>query len=303
MEKEEIIKKWLEGSLSDDEKKSFEKTKEYKELNRLNNAILSFKAPVFPVEEELNRFSHIEPKEKIIALDWIKPLLRIAAVLLLVSSFGYWVYNTNFNSKIGETIAYGKTELYLPDSSFVALNKHSNLVYFTEKWSETREVKLTGEAFFKVAHGSKFDVITNAGVITVLGTAFNVKNREGYFEVICYKGLVEVVSHKITIQLSANHSVRFINNEMHQEVVLNKNAPDWLNEESSFKSVPFYLVLEEFERQYNVTIIAKELDLSQSFTGGFDYKDINVALKSITTPGNYSYQINKDTIILFAKNE
>jgi ferric-dicitrate binding protein FerR (iron transport regulator) len=47
---------------------------------------------------------------------------------------------------------------------------------------------------------ANFSVNTTAGVITVLGTQFNVKERN-YFEVHCYEGLVSVTHNNETIKL------------------------------------------------------------------------------------------------------
>jgi Fe2+-dicitrate sensor, membrane component len=65
----------------------------------------------------------------------------------------------------------------------VNLNSSSQLSYSKNKWDSKREVTLNGEAFFKVSKGSTFDVITLNGKVSVLGTQFNVKQRENYFEV------------------------------------------------------------------------------------------------------------------------
>lgn len=303
MGNDKLVKKWLEGSLSEAEKESFKQTKDYKSLNRLSNALLSFKPNNFSVEEELKRLATINSskKGKVITFNMRNPLLRIAASILLVFSIGYVIYLNNIAHEEEYTTANSNTEFYLPDSSFVALNVHSKLTYSTKKWHKLREVHLKGEAFFKVAPGSNFDVKTTSGIISVLGTEFNVKNRDDYFEVTCYEGLVQVAVGEKIFQLGTNQSLGIIAGKIYEQIDLANYHPGWLDGESSFKSIPFYLVLEEFEREFDVTIVAQDLDLKQSFTGGFDNKDINIALKSITTPGNFGYQIKKDTIVLFSK--
>ena len=305
MENEELIKKWLKGSLSEAESEMLKRTKDQQSLNRLSKALLLFKSQKYPVKEQLQRLTHSveQDKGKMVALRWLNPLLRVAAVFLLVFSIGYLVYYKYFSNEIVETIAKVTTELYLLDSYFVVLNVYSSLKYSTRKWSKKREVILQGEAFFKVTKGSKFDIKTTFGIISVLGTELNVKNWHGYFEVICYGGLVQVVTQERTVQLSANQLLRFIAGEMYEGVVLNESYPSWLNGESSFNSVPLYLVLKELERQYDVTIVADDIELHQSFTGGFDYKDIEIALESITSPVNLNYQIKADTIILFSDSQ
>ncbi len=62
-----------------------------------------------------------------------------------------------------------------------------------------------------------------------------------------------------------------------------------MRDETSFRSVPYSVVLKEFERQYNVDITAPEAtDLY--FTGSFSNKDIETALKSITLPFRLKYR-------------
>ena len=91
-----------------------------------------------------------------------------------------------------ETMASEKTTVTLPDNSTAQLNSKSEISYSEKKWDKKRTVNLKGEAYFKVAKGSKFDVKTTAGIVSVHGTQFNVKNRKNYFEVKCFEGLVGV---------------------------------------------------------------------------------------------------------------
>ena len=72
----------------------------------------------------------------------------------------------------------------------------------------------------------------------------------------------------------------------------------WLNNESQFKSLPYKEVLEEFERQYNVTILAKDIDVNQLFTGSFSHNNIDIALQSISLPLHLNYSKKDNTITL-----
>ena len=47
MNKDELIKKWLDNNLNSQEQKAFEQLPDYKEIIRLSNAMTSFKAPEF----------------------------------------------------------------------------------------------------------------------------------------------------------------------------------------------------------------------------------------------------------------
>lgn len=74
----------------------------------------------------------------------------------------------------------------LPDGSKVVLQANSQLDYPASFDGKTREVTLTGEAFFDVAHNAARPFIIHSGKIktTVLGTAFNIKAWPSDKEVI-----------------------------------------------------------------------------------------------------------------------
>lgn len=74
----------------------------------------------------------------------------------------------------------GQYTLLLPDGSKVWLNAASSLKFSVPFSEESRDVELTGEAFFEVAkdNESPFSVITNHQKVEVLGTSFNVNAYE-----------------------------------------------------------------------------------------------------------------------------
>ena len=74
-----------------------------------------------------------------------------------------------------------------------------------------RDLTLEGEAYFKVQKGQTFSVNTTDGVVKVLGTHFNVKQRNNYFEVNCYEGLVSVTYNNETVKLPPGKTFRLIN--------------------------------------------------------------------------------------------
>ncbi len=296
MKREELIKKWLDHNLNETELKAFEALEDYDELMQLSNAATSFSAPEFNTEDTLAELTNtIKMRKARSANSWIKPLLRIAAVVLIGFSIYYYTsgLDTNHNTLIAE-----HTLFELPDASTVNLNAKSSITYNKRSWQKNREVVLEGEAFFKVAKGSKFDVKTDAGIVSVLGTEFNVKQRPGYFEVTCYEGLVSVTHNEKTIKLKPSDIFavidgKIITNEKEESIL-----PSWINNESSFKSRPLKNVVSEFERQYNVSISTNQVDIKQLFTGSFTHDDMELALKSITLPLNLKYKKTGNSIVL-----
>ena len=152
MNKEEEIRKWLVGELSETERKEFELSSEFAKIERLQEAVKSFKAPDYSIDTELNKLSkNIFHQQKTINFyDKISPLLKIAAILIFVIAtglFSYKYFNTINNR--GEWIAE-QSEVYLPDSSLVIINSGSKIRFSKDNWAKDRNVELKGEAFFKV---------------------------------------------------------------------------------------------------------------------------------------------------------
>jgi len=299
MKKEEYIKKWIEGTLSAEERAILESSGELKNLEKLNKALQSFKAPEYDIEASLSEMkSSRKGASKVLVLSWLRPLASIAAVFLLIIS-SYFFFYLNVNTTIETTFA-DKSGVYLPDSSFVNLNALSQISYKANFWKYKREVELEGEAFFKVASGAQFDVVTSSGVVSVLGTEFNVKNRAGFFEVVCYEGKVKVKNDNQSSDLLAGQSFRLVNGNIEKLANLKEAAPGWINDRSSFNSIPIGHVIEELERQYGVSVEIKNLNTKQLFTGSFEHNDLDLALKSITLPLSLEYQVLSDNEIIIS---
>ncbi len=294
MNKEEYIKKWLNDELNEEERLKFEQTEDFKSLQKLSYNLRAFKSPEYDVEAELDKvMEQTFSNTKVISVNWFSTPARVAAAVVFIVGIYFLFFN---NSKIIiETMAGKKTEIYLPDSSLVVLNANSRLTYNVAKWDSKRSVSLNGEAFFKVAKGSRFDVITKSGIVSVLGTRFDVKERTDYFEVVCYEGLVRVTVPDTVQELTSNGIFRILNGEIEtREIVIAGSSPAWINNESKFESVPFQFVVEEFKIQYNIKVLTENVDTKKLFTGSFDHTDINLALEAITRPVNLKYRIKED---------
>ncbi|MBN2349192.1 MAG: FecR family protein [Bacteroidales bacterium] len=89
-----------------------------------------------------------------------------------------------------------KSRISLPDGSTVWLNAGSKLTYTVNYGKKLREVNLTGEGYFKVAHRPAKPFIVHASKVSIkaLGTEFNVKAYpdEDVIETILVKGSVEI---------------------------------------------------------------------------------------------------------------
>jgi ferric-dicitrate binding protein FerR (iron transport regulator) len=146
-----------------------------------------------------------------------------------------------------------KSKIELPDGTQVWLNADSKLTYDQNFLGNTREVKLTGEAYFDVAHitsqtGQRvpFIIHTNSIDIKVLGTAFNVKSypSDPNTETSLIRGKVEV-----TVKNRSNEKIYLQPNEKlvvaNNTTTVNRtfaNQPDQSDHKTDVSPKPIYSV-------------------------------------------------------------
>ncbi len=303
MNQEELIKKWLTNELTDAELKAFEGDKDFELHSNILDGAKAFKASNFTEPRSYDEFKTIldgHKESKVVRLIPTKTLLKIAAILII--SLGLFFAFFNDRSTTIKTLASQKSTFELPDASTVILNNLSTISYNKKSWKAKRELSLEGEAFFKVAKGSNFDVKTSAGIVSVHGTQFTVNQREDFFEVKCFEGVVEVHSDDINQLLTNGKSLRIRNGKIILDEI-SQSEPAWITDKSTFKSIALIEVLNEIERQFAVEITVKDIDTEQLFTGGFTHLSLEQALQSITSSFNLQYKKEGPTKILLYSSD
>ncbi len=299
---ENYLAKWLNGDLTKAELSEFESSDAYASYKRIADAAESMKAPVFDTDSAYQALKNKREllDNKVVTLHPFRKFLRVAAAAALII-MGSYLYLNLSDETISTSYAESK-EITLPDLSEVVLNADSEISYSERKWEKDRNVNLKGEAFFKVAKGKRFTVATEAGNVSVLGTQFNVENRKNFFEVTCFEGLVSVSFDNKETQLPAGNSFMAINGEIVEASAASISEPSWMNNESSFKSMPLKYVLDEFERQHNISVKTQDIDLDQLFTGSFSNSDSGLALKSISVPSQIKFKFEGDKVLFYGEN-
>ena len=298
---ENYLAKWWSGELSEQELREFEASEAYASFQKLKEASSGLQAPDFDVDQALLRFKeeHMAKSPKVITLNPFRKFLKVAAVIAILLTGSYFYINS-LNEKVTTGFAE-RSEVILPDNSELFLNADSRISYSEKNWDNQRNIKLDGEAFFKVAKGKKFTVSTEQGTVTVLGTQFNVENRKGIFEVTCYEGLVSVTHNGKEVKLPAGNSYVVINGKQVTGTP-EGTQPSWMNNESSFESIPLKYVFAELERQFDVKVNTENINTDLLFTGSFNNTDLNMALKSISTPSQTRYKVEGDNVLFYAGN-
>ena len=290
MDKDYLIKKWLADELSPEEAKAFEALEDAPFYKNVIDSASAFKASQFSAVTDYKKLN-VQLKgsdSEVKKIIWIRPLMRIASVFVLGFALYYFLFNENLtkiHTQVGE-----KVSVILPDNSSVKVNALSEIAYDEKRWNQKREIKLKGEAFFDVAKGAKFNVVTPKGTVSVLGTEFNVLQRGSFFEVRCFEGRVKVNAEGHEEILEQGGSFRILEGI----VTIGKNmynVPQWTKNISNFQRVAVSHVFAELERQYGVSIIYENVNIEQLFTGGFVHDSLDNALRSITEPLDLEYTI------------
>lgn len=301
MDKEDLIKKWLNNDLSEAEAKSFQDLEDAKLYEEIIQEGQRFKGET---RAKVQSFETIEPKlftKKPDSINWIKIVSKIAAVFVIgIGLLALW--NLEKTSAINTEYAQNET-ITLPDNSVVHLNELSQLEYSTSNWDDKRLLELKGEAFFDVEKGKRFVVNTQFGNVSVLGTEFNVLSRDSIFKVSCYEGLVQVYYESNQIKLPAGTEF-VLKHGKGQKNPIRVAKPYWLKSMSVFENASIDNVIKEIEKQFDIIVIKAYDPENLMFTGAFEHNNLENALKSITQPLNLTYEIsnNNEVTIRNVKN-
>jgi len=299
MKKEKEILKWLNGELSDKEIEDLKQSEDFETIEKIAHYSAHLATPKVDATAALaslksRKLTKKEPKVRTL---YFRTFFKVAAAVAIILTSAYFLF---FNSTQSFETGIAQTKSFqLPDNSEVLLNASSKITFNEKKWDEKRDLTLEGEAYFQVQKGKTFSVKTADGVVKVLGTHFDVKQRDNYYEVSCFEGLVSVTYNNTTVKLPPGKSFRVINKQIEKTEDFDAQTPSWLQKESSFTRVPLNQVIAELERQYDIKIEVLGVDTSKLFTGSFTHTNQKTALESITIPLQLSYRIKGKNVIFY----
>ncbi|MCF3109147.1 FecR domain-containing protein [Niabella sp. CC-SYL272] len=252
-----------------------------------------------------------------------------AAVLILVlTGIGYYRSRDAGNTvpNVVATRKGNKTNIVLPDGTKVWVNADSRLAYAALFGRDTREVELTGEAYFDVVHDSKrpFIVHTKNIDVRVLGTAFNVRSyaNEPSTQTTLIRGAVQVsLKHakdkkimlapgeKLVIQNT--YPVQSLNGEQAhlpqiELLAVNSNPVDsfvseteWVNNKLVFDKDHLEQIIPVLERWYNIRIVCRNKPITQTFSGTFENDKLEDVLQSLQLSAGIRYKIEKEVVTFY----
>ncbi|MFL9845649.1 FecR family protein [Flavobacterium rhizosphaerae] len=137
-------------------------------------------------------------------------MLKIAAAIVLLLGAG--LFTALYNNKVPMVKQFAargeKKEVTLKDGSVIVLNSGSSITY-PEVFGNTRNVTLTGEAYFKVFRNPSkpFIVSTHNATIKVLGTSFNINSFKQHTT------HVSVLTGKVEVSAPSGQKVILVKNQ------------------------------------------------------------------------------------------
>ncbi|MDB9913140.1 FecR family protein [Flavobacteriaceae bacterium] len=295
-EEESFLAKWLDGTISDVTLKELVSEQDFIDYKKIKNGLElldELNRPVAPSFNVINGSIHKKRNFKNTQASFKWGLSIAASILVVLGSY----FAFSFEEITHETSYAEQKTISLPDGSEVVLNAKSAINFTEKNWPNNRTIQLKGEAFFKVKKGSTFSVQTPNGLVKVLGTQFNIKDTDTFFEVVCYEGKVSVTNNKNEYVLITGNAIRKIDGKNSEKHDKEDSLPSWLNGESSFVSVPLKYVILELEKQYNIQIDTHKIDDSIIFTGSFSNKDLKLALVSVFKTMDIQYTKEKNGVL------
>ncbi len=185
----------------------------------------------------------------------------------------------------------------LPDGTIGTLNGNSTIEY-PVPFTNNRNVKLSGEAYFEVYHDKKHPFVVNANLvdIQVLGTKFNVDAYPdvNYATVILEEGCVscELPSVKKKIILNPNQRIRVVGETYDKRDVNAQEYTAWRNGKMIFHGDSMEDVAHRISRWYGVDVDIKDAELSAySFRATFVNDSLEEVLRLLKMTSPIDYKI------------
>lgn len=210
----------------------------------------------------------------------------------------------------------------LPDSSTVVLQPGATLSYPSEFAPASREVVLTGEAFFEVTKNKArpFLVFSNDIVTRVVGTSFVIKAGHGTESEVAvltgkvivtqnedHKRLLPTIFHKSqSVTLTPNHRAIYKQTTGLLTVALVEKPVEVKSEDAApaaryildFNEAPMTDVLKALEYTYGISIQRQDTGTSATckFTGDLRGQDLYAMLELVCRSVGATYTIQDTTI-------
>jgi transmembrane sensor len=208
----------------------------------------------------------------------------------------------NYETRVGQTDSVG-----LPDGTRVVLGPDSRLTVAAEYGSQARELRLAGEAFFRVTHDAahRFRVRAASAVIEDLGTSFAVRDDGGDVYVAVESGAVSLRDSAASRGLELQAGDRGTLAHGVPTVERAAATPDdmaWTRGRLIFTGAPMSAVAADLKRWYGIELaIADPSISSKHLTAAFAGESPDQVLQMIGLALGATIERHGNTAVLRAK--
>jgi len=300
-EKQELMD-WI--AQSPENKKHFEENQRIWEKSHSYFSAADVVSDQLKIKDRIIQQLASQPKT-ISLSQWIYRVAAILALPIMLAIGWYAGSGSSRETSMCEVTApKGQiSKCVLADGTQIWLNAGSTLKYEPTLSGKIREVKLDGEAYFKVAKNKHkpFVVTTKYAQVKVLGTVFNLKaySDDNHVETTLEEGSVEFSLNGSTakpVELKPGEQVVF--NTSDQKLTMSKVETylhtAWKDGKYVFKDADLKTIITELERLYDVRIHLENDSLKQlHFRGMFEYEqNIFSALENLERTTNMKYRMD-----------
>ncbi|MDR8392427.1 FecR domain-containing protein [Aliifodinibius sp. S!AR15-10] len=287
------------------------------------------------LEERINKNNAIEnfgitPPSRDSKSHWI---FKVAAAILVAAVTGittYLIQETTTSPqkepaqiewKTIETEYQQQKTIALSDGSTIRLNANSSITY-PAGWvrGNVTEVYLEGEAYFDIAsreNGKEppFKVITDDGVIEVMGTKFVVASGEKDTRVGLEEGKVSIQrrtkSDKSSLAsdkhlMEPNELAHFSNEMSTVEIKPHPNLEvftSWIDNQLTLDSSPLSYLIYRIERTFGVEVVVNNKELyTRKLTGTIKLKDLEHLTQSLSEVMGEQVSLSEGTVFFGNKH-
>lgn len=289
----------------------------------------------FKQQETLAQLLSTVPDEKSISITphgFYKYIsFAAAAVIILVSL--YFIqqnYSSSKNIQVEHPLAASvfssgqipRKTVILPDGTVITLHQNSEIKLAKNFNPASRELWLTGEAFFEVKHDAKhpFVVHTPFNDIKVLGTSFNVKAypHSGLIETSLIHGSVQVESKKYPgyrVLLKPDEKLSFHSAPENKDErlknifrvsALNRNGQtnkseetQWIHHPMLIDNEPLTVIAEKLQSWYGIEIYIADPEVkAYRYSGTFENESIMKTLEALQTAYPFKFKAEQNRIVL-----
>ncbi|OEK02770.1 hypothetical protein BFP97_15090 [Roseivirga sp. 4D4] len=237
----------------------------------------------------------IGQNEKGVGSKW--QIWKYAAAVLLIAAISVFLLRPGEVIMRQAMASTDPLEVVLADGSTVWLNEGATLDYPEEFSTSTREVTLSGEAYFDIAHNPEkpFRVMADGTTTEVLGTTFTVSEGEGEsLELVLATGKVRFTKGNQRVTLTPGQMVVVdAKGEVTKRDNDNPNFMSWKTRTLTFEDAPMKEVIGEISSLYNVVLEIEDKDfLDCPLTTTFENESLDGVLETIALLFNIEIKQN-----------